>query len=175
MYKHSLRFLTMLICCHAGAAFGGCGDDAAAMRYLRGIDAMDWSTMRALLAGDARYTDPTMSHYDRPPIELRGADDIVDFWRTSSAESGTSEIDYRITGCFETAGYSIVNMDIRISVAGAYWDVAKDTIVIPGKVLSIIRVVDDRIAEHHDYVDYAEADRIVAALQSKYGRATPGN
>lgn len=160
-----LSILTLL----TGGAAASCGD--IAMRYLKAIDDMDWQVMRSLLAEDAWYTDPTMTHYDRPAIDLRGADAVVKFWRSASEDSGTSNIEYNVSGCFETAGYAMVNLDIRITVAGEFWNVAKDKIVIPGKVVSIVRVVDGKVAEHHDYVDYAGADRIVEELQSKHGTA----
>jgi len=150
-----------------------CPADALALRYLNAIETMQWQRMRSLLADDARYTDPTMTYFDREAIDIRGAEAIVAFWQSSSEDSGTTRIDYETTACFETAGYYVVNLDIRITVAGQYWNVNRPEIVLPGKVLSIVRVVDGLVAEHRDYVEYANADRVVAELQKKYGKAAP--
>ena len=154
-------------------SLSACPQDSVALRYLDAIERMQWQRMRSLLADDARYTDPTMIYFERDAIDIRGAEGIVAFWRSSSEESGTSQISYETTDCFETAGYNVVNLDIAITVAGNFWDVDKPEIVLPGKVLSVIRVVDGRVAEHHDYVEYSNAERVVAELQQKYGRADP--
>ena len=150
-----------------------CDDSSVAMRYLAAIDAMDWETMAALLAEDAHYTDPTMIHFDRPAIDLQGREAIAGFWRSSSEGSGTSDITYEVTQCFETAGYHMVSLDISISVSGAYWNVNRDEIVLPGKVISVIRVNAGLVTEHHDYVGYAGADEAVRRLQAEYGRREP--
>lgn len=149
-----------------------CSEDVLALRYLNAIEAMQWQRMRSLLAIDARYTDPTMIYFDRDAIDIRGADEIVAFWRSSSEDSGTSQISYQRTGCFETAGYHMVNLDIKITVAGSLWNVNKPEIVLPGKALSVIRVMDGRVVEHHDYVEYSNADRVVVELQEKHGKAS---
>lgn len=126
--------------------------------------------MQSLLADDAWYTDPTMIYYDRPAMDIRGAEKVVAFWRSASEDSGTSNIAYTVTQCFETADYHMVNLDIRITVAGSFWNVDKDEIVMPGKVISILRVKDGKVLEHHDYVDYAGADAHVEQLQQRYGK-----
>ncbi len=146
-----------------------CEDDGVAVRYLGAIDDMNRPEMAAMLAEQAHYTDPTMVYYDRPAIDLTGRDEIVEFWRSSSEDSGTSDIGYTITACFETAGYHMVNIDIAIRVAGRYWNVNKDEILMPGKVVSLIRIENDRVTEHHDYVGYAEAESVIAELQARYG------
>ena len=148
-----------------------CPEDSVALRYLDAIESMEWQRMRSLLADDARYTDPTMIYFDREAIDIRGADGIVEFWRSSSEDSGTSQIGYETTGCFETAGYYVVSLEIRITVSGEFWNIGKPEIVLPGKVLSIIRAVDGRVIEHNDYVEYSNVDRVVAELQKKYGKA----
>lgn len=150
-----------------------CPEGALALRYLDAIENRQWQRMRSLLAVDARYTDPTMIYFDRDAIEISGAEDIVAFWRSSSEDSGTSQIRYQTTACFETAGYHVVNLDIEITVSGRFWNVNKPEIVLPGEVVSVVRVVDDRVVEHRDYVEYANVDRVVAELQEAYGKALP--
>jgi hypothetical protein len=152
-----------------GGAAQACDEASVAIRYLTAIDDMNWQEMTALLAESAHYTDPTMAYYDRPEIDLRGRDRIVEFWRSSSEDSGTSDISYTVTQCFETAGYHMVNLDIAITVAGEFWNVDKDEILLPGKVVSVIRVDDGEVIEHHDFVGYAGAESVIAELQERYG------
>lgn len=169
MRKASLWLLTCWLI-HPGILFA-CPEGAVALRYLDAIETMQWQRMRSLLAKDAHYTDPTMIYFDREAIDIRGAESIVEFWRSSSEDSGTNQISYETTACFETAGYHMVNLNIEIVVSGKFWNVNKPEIALPGKVLSVIRVVEGRVVEHHDYVEYANADRVVAELQKKYGAA----
>ncbi len=163
----SILISGLLLGCHAQA----CENDSVAIRYLSAIDDMNWPEMNSLLSKDAHYTDPTMVYYDRPAIDLKGRVDIVEFWRSSSEDSGTSNIGYTITSCFETAGYHMVNLDIAITVSGKFWNVNKDEIVMPGKVISVIRVEQGSVTEHHDFVGYAGAETVIEELQKQYGKA----
>lgn len=164
--RDSIVMGMMLVACNPVVA---CEKNSVALRYLSAIEAMDWAAMRTYLAADAIYTDPTMAHYDREPIALVGADSIVEFWSAASNDSGTGQINYAITACLKTAGFYVVNLDIDIQVSGEFWNVAKDVINIPGRVVSVIRVDDGRVTEHHDYVEYAAADRVVAELREQHG------
>jgi len=171
MHKVSFWLLTCWLLLPGKLA--ACTEDATAIRYLEAIETMQWQRMRSLLAVDALYTDPTMVHFDRDAISIQGAENIVAFWRSSSEDSGTNQINYEITACFETAGYYIVNLDINTLVSGRLWNVNKREIVLSGRVMSVIHVADGRVIEHHDYVEYSNADRLVAELQRKYGRTGP--
>lgn len=165
--KYLLAFSVALL---IGFPAYACEQSGVALRYLKAIDDMNWEDMAVLLAEDAHYTDPTMIYYDRPAVDLKGREDIVEFWRSSSEDSGTSDIGYTVASCFETAGYHMVNLEIAIRVSGEFWNVNRDEILIPGKVISLIRVQDGTVTEHHDYVGYRDADSVVSELQSEYGK-----
>ncbi len=148
----------------------GCEADSVALRYVKAIDDMQWDAMGELLAEDAHYSDPTMIYYGVDAMEIEGKGEIVEFWRSASADSGTSDIDNDVTACFETGGYHMVNLDIEITLSGAFWNINKDQITIPGKQLMIIRVSEEGlVTEHHDYVGYAGGDEVIKALQETYG------
>jgi hypothetical protein len=148
-----------------------CEEGSVALRYLGAIQAMDWSAMEALLDPAARYQDPTMAYFDRPPIDLAGSEAIVDFWRSSSEESGSSAIRYTVTDCFETAGYTTISYDILVDVAGSYWNVNQQSISIPGRVVSVLRTTEDSVVLHIDYVDYAGAEAWIDELRDVVGPA----
>ena len=169
MMRKALLFVLILGLLMPGMLLA-CPADSVALRYLDAIEKMQWQRMRSLLANDARYTDPTMIYFDRDAIDIRGAEGSVAFWRSSSEGSGTSQINYETTACFETAGYYMVNLDIEIVVSGRFWNVNRPEIALPGNVLSVIRVVDGRVLEHHDYVEYSNVDRVVVELQNKHGK-----
>lgn len=163
----SQRCLPLLLVLAAGHALACEADPAVA--YLKTIESMDWDAMEAKLHPDARYHDPTMTFYDRDAIDLQGRRAIVDFWRSSSDGSGTSGIDYTYRECFDTAGYHVVHYDLAVTVAGAYWNLDRETIDLTGVVTSIFRIIDDRVVEHRDYVDYASAEDEIADLRKRYG------
>ena len=163
--RSSFPAALLLLFLSISAGADDCKDNAA-VQYLRLIENMDWQGMHERLARDARYLDPTMIHYDRPAIDLSGPDDIVAFWISASAESGTSSITYDYTHCFETAGYHIIRYDIAVEASGRFWGLKQDRATIPGQVTSVIRIVDEKVIEHRDYVDYAGADRYIEALRS---------
>ena len=150
-----------------------CSDDSIAIQYLNAIDDMDWERMASHLSESAVYVDPTMIHYDRDAIHLEGREAIIDFWSGESNGSGTSDIEYTVANCMETAGYHVVNLDVDIEVAGEFWNVNRDRISIPGRVVSVIRVENDHVTEHRDYVEYSAADRSVSELQKQYGTVSP--
>lgn len=164
------RLIISVVVFLSGAA-EACDDSSIAIRYLNAIDDMNWQAMTELLSESAHYTDPTMTYYDRPAIDLRGRDRIVEFWRSASEDSGTSDISYTVTQCFETAGYHVVNLDIAITVSGEFWNVDKDEILMPGKVVSVVRVNNGEVIEHNDFVGYAGAESVISDLQEKYGTA----
>lgn len=142
-------------------------DTNEAVQYLMLIEAMNWEAMHARLAKDARYLDPTMTHYDRPAIDLTGPEAIVEFWRTSSEESGTHSISYDYRHCFETAGFYVVRYEIAVEVSGEFWGLKQDRVTIPGQVTSVIQIAGGKIVEHRDYVDYAAAERYIEELREQ--------
>jgi hypothetical protein len=156
----------------AGADTGGqaCTEGAPALRWIRAIEAQDWSAMSGLLAEDSVYADPTMNHFGRDGFEKQGREAIVDFWRIASEDSGAQSIRYEVSRCFETGGVTVLTLDLSISVSGRYWNVLKDQIDLTGYQTTIVRVADDTIASVVDYVDYASADEQVEELQREYGR-----
>lgn len=166
-----MKRLTPAVILFFSSAAQACDDSSVVIRYLNAIDDMNWQEMAGLLADSAHYTDPTMTYYDRPGIDLRGRDTIVEFWRSSSEDSATSDISYTVTQCFETAGYHMVNLDIAITVSGEFWNVDKDKILMPGKVVSVIRVNSGEVTEHHDFVGYSGAESVITELQQQHGTA----
>lgn len=155
---------------HAGTLSADCDDDPA-IAYLKVIEAMNWPGMRALLAPDAHYLDPTMIFFDRPAIDLRGPDAIVDFWQGESEGADTRKLEFNFRSCAETAGFHMIHYDVTGTAAGATWNVNRDEITITGAVTSVIRIDDGLVKEHRDYVDYRSAIDDVERQRAQYGPA----
>ncbi|MEM6773752.1 MAG: nuclear transport factor 2 family protein [Pseudomonadota bacterium] len=170
MKRLILSAASVLLLVHGPALRAEC-DENPAIAYLNVIEAMDWPTMQQLLAPDARYVDPTMIYFDRPAIDIRGAKEIVSFWRRESDGSATQKLKFNYRACTETAGYFMVLYDVIGTTAGATWNVNKAEVTITGAVTSIIRVDGGAIIEHRDYVDYESAIASVDELRDQYGPA----
>jgi hypothetical protein len=125
--------------------------------YLEAIQAQDWEGMHALLTQDSLYQDFTMEYFDREPVELEGADAIVDFWRTSSEDSGTSSIQYEVRKSFVAGPVFVADVWATITVSGEYWDVDEEEVELSATLIVFLRVVDGKVLHHVDHVDYAAA------------------
>lgn len=168
------RIVALVALCAASLNSMACDSDSVVIRYVQAIDDMRWDVMSEMLAEDAHYADPTMTYFDVEAIDITGRDGIVDFWRSASEDSGTTDISNKVTACFETGGYHLVNLDVVVTVAGAFWNVNQEHIAITGKQVMVIHVSEDGfVTSHHDYVGYAGVDEIVAALQKAHGKVDP--
>ncbi|MEO1079387.1 MAG: nuclear transport factor 2 family protein [Pseudomonadota bacterium] len=169
--KHLIATAAIVLPLIHGPALRAECDDNPAIAYLNVIEAMDWSTMQQLLAPDARYLDPTMIYFDRPAIDIHGAENIVAFWRRESNGSATQKLEFNYRACAVTAGYHMILYEVVGTTAGATWNVNKAEVTITGTVASIIRVDEGAIIEHRDYVDYESAIASVDRLRDQYGPA----
>jgi len=138
-------------------------DDVAAVAeaYLECIEDQDWERMGGLLTGTSRYEDFTMEFFDRPPIQLDGRDAIVEFWRSSSEDSGTSEIDYEIVRRIVAGPMAILDLRGRVTVAGRFWELKAEEITFEFDQITTLRIVEGRVVHHVDHVDYADGMRQV--------------
>ena len=166
-----IRLFITILCTALALPAVSCDKNSLPIRYLKVIEAMDWHTMQSMLEPQAVYRDPTMTHFNRPAIDLTGPKAIVDFWRSASEESGTSNIRYDIQDCFETAGYTVFDYQIVVSASGAFWGINREVIEVPGRVMSVIRTSNSQVIEHIDYVDYAGSEAWINKLREELGAA----
>ena len=130
--------------------------------YLATIQAQEWRKMQAFLDPDARYLDYSMEHFGRERMDLRGAGAIVDFWRTSSEDAGSSEIELRFSERFLAGPNLILIGESRGTNAGAAWRLPMETFESRFPQVTHLRVVDGKIVRHVDHVDYGTAERQIA-------------
>ncbi len=141
------------------SADGPNGFDALIDRYLEAVRTEDWKTMASLLAPDAHYLDTSMTIFDRPPIDLRGPEAIVGFFRNANEESGTEEVRYDIRRRWTSGDTTVIDIVVHVRAAGDFFDVAKKTVEIEAALITILRIVDGKVIYHADYTDYAEGLR----------------
>ena len=127
--------------------------------YLASIQAQDWERMGSLLSDASRYEDFTMEFFDRPPIQLTGREAIVEFWRTSSEDSGTSSIHYDVVRRIVAGPMVILDLRGRVTVSGHYWELERDEITLEFDQISTLRILDGVVVHHVDHVDYADGMR----------------
>lgn len=141
--------------------------------WLVAVQSQDWEAMRALLAEDAVYEDPTAADERGVPLRHVGPDAIVAFWRSSSEESEARNIRYRIDERFESGGVTVLTMWLTIDVGGRYWNVDTESMALEGRQVTSITVRDGRIVRVSDLVDYDAALGRIDALRAEYGAREP--
>ena len=144
-------------------------------RYLDAISTSDWEAMKALLADDAHYEDRTMALFDRGAIDLRGADAIVRFWRTSAEAAGSAAVRFERRGGFVAGPVVVLELRAHVDNEGAAWDMPGVQFTGEMDVVSILEVRDGHVAWHMDAADYAAAQQQVDALKQAFsaGAAQP--
>lgn len=141
--------------------------DAVADDYLDAIQAQDWERMASFLTEASVYQDFTMEYFDREPIDLLGAEAIVDFWRSSSEESGTSEIRYDIVDRFTAGPCVVLTLRLHARVSGKYWGLSEPEVELAGDIITFLRIKDGRVTRHHDYVNYPQGTKQIEALKQQ--------
>lgn len=144
-------------------------DTRLADAWLSTIEAQDWAAMGALLAEDAVYEDPTAADERGAPLRYEGREAIVEFWRTSSVDSGARNIRYRVDERFESGGVTVFTLWLTLGVGGGYWDVDTDVLWLSGRQVTVVTERDGRIVRVADHVDYDRAVATIDALREEHG------
>ena len=145
------------------SADGPSGVDVLIDRYLEAVRSEDWEIMAALLAPDAHYLGTSMTIFDRPPIDLRGPEAIVGFFRNANEESGTEEVPYDIQRRWTSGDTTVVDIVVHVRAAGEFFEVPKKTVEIEAALNTILRIAEGKVIYHADYTDYAEGLRQIDA------------
>lgn len=129
-------------------------DDLAVARgYLEALYRFDFDDVRGRLHEDAVFDDPTSVAIGAPsPWHVEGRDDIVRFFRDSSA--GTREAGFEVVHAFAAAGNVVLTLRYRANVDGAPLGHPGVPLEIDVRATTIIGVRDGRVDRHVDYVDY---------------------
>ncbi len=145
------------------SAAGPSSVDTLIDRYLEAVRTEDWETMASLLAPEAHYLDTAMTIFDRPPIDLRGPEAIIGFFRSANEQSGTEEVRYDIRRRWTSGDTTVVDIIVYVRAAGEFFEVPKKTVEIEVPLITILRIADDRVVYHADYTDFAASLRQVEA------------
>jgi ketosteroid isomerase-like protein len=156
----------------ANSARADCLEDGVATQYLRAIEQQDMQGMSTLLSDQAHYLDPTMTEFDGPAVDLNAKADIIDFWQASFEQSGSGKLQYRIDGCFVAGDTTVMTLHLDIEVSGAFWGVNTDMIDLNGRHIMTLRIAEDKITSHTDYVDYQALLQQVEQLKQVHGEAS---
>jgi hypothetical protein len=155
----------------AGSATSVDEIDAVADGYLEAVRSSDWERMSSFLAAESHYQDFSMEHFDRPMIDLKGPEAIVEFWRSSGEGAGTVEIRFDVEERF-TAGpnvYLIISSYVRNR--GGAWGLPDHEIEARFRQLTHLRIRDGKVLYHADHVDYADAERQVEEQKKRLSPA----
>ena len=151
------------------------GDSPAAsvaLEYLDALRRFDWDRAAALTAEDLWYFDPTMEYFERPPIDHRDRASALEFYRSATEDSATSDVSWELVDGFEAGPWVVFELRVSVSGDGAFWDIDRDTVTIEGgRQVSAIRVEGGLVTDHIDLVAYGDAMVQLDALRERHGPA----
>ena len=156
------RLLLPLLAALLAAPLQADSVDATAEAYFAAIQAQDWQKMATFLDADSHYQDFTMEHFDRPRIDLRGGEAIVEFWRTASEDSGTSDIRLDFDERFVAGPNLFLLGHSEVKTEGAAWGLPVESLDTRFPQITHLRIEEGRVTYHADHVDYGTAERQIA-------------
>lgn len=162
------RLLALLLLTYSGFNWA-CSPNSLPVQYVAAIEASDVDKMATFMAPDIHYEDPTMAYFGGDPIDLKGRDETVKFWRDSFRDAKVTKMNYTVLDCFVTKPIVMMNLDLRIDVAGDTWGVNKPQIQLGGRHIMRLKLEQGKIVHQVDYVDYDAVSREVAELQAEFG------
>lgn len=128
--------------------------------YVAAYTGRDWDVLEGLLAEDARFTDTTATLLFGP-ILSEGRESIMQRFRVGYA--GITHMEF-------TYGTRIVAGENGIYEGALHWgfDLGNGTIVDSvTPMVIVLTVVDGKVTEHRDYLDYAPFLTAMQAAQSQ--------
>lgn len=127
----------------------------------------------AFLTGESHYQDFSMEFFGREMVDLKGAKAIVEYWRASSAASGTIEVRFSADEFF-VAGPNVYFIGTAfVKNEGKAWGVNMESMEFTFTQISHIRLVDGKVTYHADHVDYAEAFAQLETYREEAGAWVP--
>lgn len=136
-----------------------------AKQYFAKYLAQEYEAMLPLMATDAIFEDPTMSLFGAP-FRKEGADAIVQW--LLEVGSGVEKVEFLIDHEFVTGSYLVMEGVYRTTSWGTAIGYPDLHLTVEHRGVTTLKVVDGKVASHHDWIDYEEMWRqIDAALAAQ--------
>ncbi len=158
---------TLLVSCSAPSLPSSPEMDLA-RDYITAMTSTDWDSMAPFLADDVAYQDLTMEFFERPPIDLRGRDAVVGFFKEGGEASGTDEVRTTIRDAFQAGPALFLDTETFVRASGEYWGINQPFMEVTLRQVMVLRIKDGKITHHYDVVDFGTAMQHVEEMQRRY-------
>lgn len=133
--------------------------------YLDALYSSDFGTVRALLASDATFRDPTGEAVAGAEINYHGRDTIIAAFEASMGTLRHASFD--IHSGFDSGQYVVLDLTYRFEIDGDAFGHPGVWIPIEMPAVTILRIVNGKVQEHLDHADYDEFTRQVEAFNRR--------
>lgn len=114
-------------------------------RYISSYSQFDLEQLENFYSEDAEFKDLTTENYGKHAFIMEGKQNILDKFKATTA--GKLQLNYRIIDQYEASGHHVLISEVTTRSG-------KKPNFSCGKVVSIIKVKNDKIVSHIDYADY---------------------
>ena len=126
-----------------------------ALDYLETLHQGDFDGLRRWLGSESRYSNFTAEAMSGFFEEARGAEAMIDLFRTARARSGTLELKFDLEQSF-VAGPNVYLVGLYgVTARGEAWRSEAETVEFRVPLVVHLRILEGEIRHHVEYMDYA--------------------
>ena len=150
-------------------------DEAAGGEAMRSLTEAYVATLDSDLALQAtfytpttRFTDPTSALFG-PAWDITGGEQIIEFLRTASEDSGTLSVDYNITNMLVEGPFVVANIIATVTACGVGLGFPTKSFTGDIRMVMVLEFDGDKIKQRTDYAGYSAAWEFMDAIKPALG------
>ena len=116
----------------------------------------DLPLQSSFYTASTRFRDPTSSLFG-PAWNVTGGEQIIEFFRAASEDSGTLEVAYNITNLFVEGDYVLANITSTVTACGVGLGLPQKVFTGDIHMVMVLEFEGDKIHQRTDYVGYTAA------------------
>lgn len=136
---------------------------AAADRYLQAYAKWDLETLRGFLDAQSQWSDPTSAEVGATPGPVVGAEAILQHLRGST--QGLPDLHFDFEERFHSADHCVAIGRLRFTMPAAMLGPNANDASFDLRVVTVVRMVGEKVREHIDYSDFSRWDATIAAAR----------
>ena len=134
-----------------------------ARKYVATLD-KDLEAQAKFYTSETRFRDPTSDLFGEP-WDITGGNQIISFLEKASNDSGTLNVDYKVTNVLTERSLVIMNIIANVTSCGVGIGFPNKSFTGDIHMLMILNFDGEKIKERTDYVGYSDAWIILEEIQ----------
>ena len=130
--------------------------------YFKALYMGDYDRVREIAAPEMRFSDPTAEGQEAVITSAANREEFLEYMEAVMPPPST-EIRHVIDSSFQTGGFAVLVWTYRGEVSEDESETKGGSSGLETKGVTILRVEDGKVVEHHDYVDYETLQRQLAS------------